>query len=78
MDRHSVQQIDAEKRNALHELNKLIGQALGLAELDIAFIEADCETDSFLKRIKPRYPGSVTRKQGFRSGLNAASRYGAQ
>ena len=57
------------------ELNILIATALDLSAQDLQSIESDCHEDAFLRRIRPRYPGSVTRKQGFRTGLDASSRY---
>jgi SAM-dependent methyltransferase len=75
--RNSPGAIEARKRASLHELNVLVAQAFGLHDEDLEFIESDCWNDSFLKRIKPRYPGTVTRKQGFRTGLNKSSRYGS-
>jgi hypothetical protein len=56
-------------------LNTLVAAALNLSDEDLQSIESDCYEDAFLKRIRPRYPGSVTRKQGFRTGLDASSRY---
>ena len=72
---NSPKAIQDEKRLVLHELNVLVATALGLSGEDLLFLEADCVEDSFLKRIKPRYPGIVTRKQGLRTGLDASSRY---
>jgi len=71
----SPKAIQDEMRHALHELNTLVAAALNLSDEDLQSIESDCYEDAFLKRIRPRYPGSVTRKQGFRTGLDASSRY---
>jgi hypothetical protein len=73
--RYSPKALVAEKRAVLHELNAVVASGLGLTAPDLQFIESDCSNDPFLRRIKPRYPGSVTRKQGFRTGLNGSSRY---
>jgi hypothetical protein len=72
---NSPKAIQEEKRRVLHELNAVVADALGLSSDDLKLIETECQQDSFLKRIRPRYPGSVTRKQGFRTGLDASSRY---
>jgi hypothetical protein len=75
VEANSPNAINAEKGRALHDLNVLVATALGLSAENLQIIEADCLEDAFLKRIKPRYPGSVTRKHGFRKGLDASSRY---
>jgi hypothetical protein len=72
---YSPQSLYEAQRSVLHELNVVVAATLGLNEQELAFIEAELSNDSFLKRIRPRYPGTVTRKQGFRAGLNAGSRY---
>ena len=77
LEAYSPKALQDEKRQVLHELNVLVAAALGLSEEDLQSIESDCHQDAFLKRIKPRYPGSITRKQGFRTGLDASSRYDA-
>lgn len=75
VEAYSPKALQDEKRQVLHELNVLVAAALGLDETELQSIECDCYEDAFLKRIRPRYPGSVTRKQGFRAGLDASSRY---
>jgi len=75
--KYSPKSLQDEKQLALGQLNKLVSAAFNLDAADLSRIESDCAEDSFLRRIKPRYPGSVTRKQGFRTGLDASSRYGA-
>ena len=62
-------------RARIAELDAVVGSALGLDGADIAEIQRDLESDPFLKGIRPRYPGTVTRKQGFRTGLDSAERY---
>ena len=62
-------------QQALSELDMIIGSALGLDADDVNEIQNDLRTDPFLMGIRPRYPGTVTRKQGFRSGLDSDSRY---
>jgi hypothetical protein len=41
----------------------------------MAFVERECRDDPFLARIRPRFPGTDTRRQGFRTGLDSAARY---
>jgi hypothetical protein len=67
--------LEAEKKEAIRELDRLVGAALGLTTGDLETIWSECANDPFLKRITPRYPGTITRKQGFRTGLGAAERY---
>ncbi|MBV5350359.1 hypothetical protein JZU71_04295, partial [bacterium] len=64
-----------EMQAKLNELDQLVGAGLGLDAADITFIQNELRTDPFLKGIRPRYPGTVTRKQGFRTGLNSSDRY---
>lgn len=72
---HHETRLEAEMAARLNELDQLVGAALGLDAADIAFIQHELRTDPFLKGIRPRYPGTVTRKQGFRTGLDSSSRY---
>lgn len=72
---HQEEKLEQEMQAKLNELDQLVGAALGLDEQDIAFIQNELRTDPFLKGIRPRYPGTVTRKQGFRTGLNSSERY---
>lgn len=60
---------------AIGALDALVGDCLGLNAADIASLQQDLATDPFLRGIRPRYPGTVTRKMGFRKGLDSASRY---
>lgn len=60
---------------AINALDQMVGACLGLDESDIAEIQRDLKGDPFLKGIRPRYPGTVTRKQGFRTGLDLEDRY---
>jgi N-6 DNA Methylase len=69
------EQLEATMNDEIHALDHVVGQALGLSDEDIITIRADCGSDPFLKRIKPRYPGTETRKQGFRVGLDSSKRY---
>ena len=59
----------------LTALDAIVGECLGLTPEDIDFIRQDLDTDPFLRGIRPRYPGTITRKQGFRTGLDATDRY---
>lgn len=73
--RYQLDILEANMHAALDHLDRLVGKALGLSDDDITTIQRDLQEDAFLKRIRPRYPGTVTRKQGFLSGLDAADRY---
>lgn len=65
----------AEMERRLDDLDALVGAALGLDMEDITFVQRECREDQFLSRIRPRFPGTDTRRQGFRSGLDSAARY---
>ncbi len=67
--------LEQEMLSALNALDQVVGQCLGLAPADIAEIQRDLREDPFLKGIRPRYPGTITRKQGFRSSLGSSERY---
>jgi hypothetical protein len=69
------QLLEKEMLGRLNDLDQLVGTALGLDPEDISFIQEQLKTDPFLKGIRPRYPGTVTRKQGLRTGLSSSSRY---
>lgn len=60
---------------AIGALDVVVGDSLGLDPADIAALQQDLVSDPFLRGIRPRYPGTVTRKMGFRKGLDSASRY---
>jgi hypothetical protein len=62
---------------AINGLDAVVGEALGLSLEDISALEDDLFSDSFLRGIRPRYPGTITRKMGFREGLDSATRYEA-
>jgi len=75
VQQNSPVRLVTRQRQVIHQLNMIVGVSLGLSHSEIEFIEEDSWNDSFLKRVKPRYPGTVTRKVGFRTGLDAGSRY---
>jgi len=75
LNRHKTDTLLADMNVVLNDLDQLVGLALGLEKSDIEEIQTDLRTDPFLKGIRPRYPGTVTRKQGFRSGLDSDERY---
>ncbi len=72
---HGEENLAAQMVAELDKLDRLIGPALGLDQDDIDFIQSELTSDPFLKGIRPRYPGTETRKQGFRTGLNSSTRY---
>lgn len=72
---HGEAALETEMRDRLAELDQRVGMALGLDAADIAEIQRDLAEDSFLRGIRPRYPGTITRKQGFRVGLDSTGRY---
>jgi N-6 DNA Methylase len=59
----------------IDQIDAIVGPALGLDSLDLSTIQADMVDDPFLKNIKPRYPASVTRLHGYRTGLDSSERY---
>jgi SAM-dependent methyltransferase len=72
---HQEERLTAEMDARLEELDSIVGLCLGLEATDTAFIKQELRDDPFLKGIRPRYPGTVTRKQGFRTGLDSSERY---
>lgn len=72
---HQRDVLTKDMQQALDGLDRIVGHALGLTDDDITEIQRDLQEDAFLQRIRPRYPGTVTRKQGFRTGLDANTRY---
>ena len=73
--KYSPAQVQKKMDDVIEKLDGLVAPALGLTTEDLKSLRSDCATDSFLKRIRPRYPGTVTRKQGFRSKLDSGARY---
>ena len=73
--RFAEETLIADMEHQLDELDALIGAALDLDAEEIAFVQRECREDSFLSRIRPRFPGTDTRRQGFRTGLDSAARY---
>jgi len=72
---HSIGTAEQTMNDTLNRLDRIVGKSLGLDDADIDFIQKELREDAFLKRIKPRYPGKQTRKQGFRTGLDSSDRY---
>lgn len=72
---HKEPVLIAAMKAHLSALDTVVGTALGLSAEDIEEVQRDLEADPFLRGIRPRYPGTVTRKQGFRTGLDSAERY---
>jgi len=75
IEEHQEERLTAEMDARLDELDSIVGLCLGLEPTDTAFIKQELRDDPFLKGIRPRYPGTVTRKQGFRTGLDSSERY---
>jgi hypothetical protein len=71
---HQEERLTAEMDARLDELDRIVGSCLELEPADTAFIKQELRDDPFLKGIRPRYPGTVTRKQGFRTGLDSSER----
>jgi hypothetical protein len=72
---HGEQAMAQAMDDATSALDALVGSCLGLDSTDITSLQQDLATDPFLRNIRPRYPGTVMRKMGFRKGLDSASRY---
>ena len=72
---HEEARLAADMDEILDKLDSIVGACLGLESTDSAFIKQELRDDPFLKVIRPRYPGIVTRKQGFRTGLDSSERY---
>jgi len=76
IDHSQVESFTQAMHQQLDRLDRAVGRALGLTSDDIIFIQQDLMTDAFLRHIRPRYPGTRTRRQGFRSELDLGTRYG--
>lgn len=72
---HQREVLTQKMQHALDQLDRIVGSALGLTHDDITEIQRDLQEDAFLQHIRPRYPGTMTRKQGFRKGLDSKIRY---
>ena len=75
VDKHQEVILEKAMNDALFDLDEIVGNCLGLTGSDILELQKDLITDPFLKGIRPRYPGTITRKQGFRTGLDLEDRY---
>ena len=72
---HQEGALSQAKSDAIAGLDEIVGRCLGLDSADIQEIRRDLAEDPFLRGIRPRYPGTITRKQGFRTGLDSSGRY---
>ena len=75
VDHFNVAALSATMDEVIDRLDRLVGASLGLSDEDIDFIRGDLTSDPFLQRIRPRYPGTINRIQGFRTGLDSETRY---
>ncbi len=73
--RHETPKLEQAMQDSIAALDEIVGECLGLTPDDIMEIQRDLVADPFLKGIRPRYPGTITRKQGFRTGLDSEERY---
>ena len=72
---HGEDALSKAMDEAIYGLDSVVGSCLGLSQEDIERIQRDMIDDPFLRGIRPRYPGTVTRKMGFRKGLDSETRY---
>ena len=72
---HNPRTAEERMQQVVYRLDAIVGAALGLPPDDIVEIQRDMRDDPFLQEIRPRYPGTLTRKQGFRTGLDSTARY---
>lgn len=68
--------LDVAVLECVDEIDAIVGQALGLDEDDIAFIQEELRSDPFLSRIRPRYPYFTPALRGRRLNLERSQRYG--
>jgi hypothetical protein len=59
----------------LNEVDAIVGEAFGLDEKDIAFIQAEMAQDPMLRRVKPNRPFMDRKLKGLREGLESSERY---
>jgi len=68
--------LEDEVEAEVDKIDRIVGEALGLLEEDVSFIQREMAEDSFLSRIRPRYPYFTPAQRGRRRSLETASRYG--
>jgi hypothetical protein len=59
----------------LQELDRIIGEAFGLSQQDIAWIREDLASDPLFSRLQPDEPYVGKQLRGFWKGLDSAERY---
>jgi hypothetical protein len=67
--------LDREIEEEIGRLDSIVGKALGLSPIDIAFLRGEMSNDAFLSRVRPRYPFSRPRQYGRRLNLEREGRY---
>jgi hypothetical protein len=67
--------VEARVEAHVDDIDRVVGDALGLTNQDIAFIQADMRHDPFLGRVRPRYPYFTPALRGRRTSLESTSRY---
>jgi len=67
--------LELEVFRQVDDIDALVGEALGLAPAEIAFVQTDMRDDAFLSRVQPRYPYFTPKQRGRRTALESAQRY---
>jgi hypothetical protein len=67
--------LDAKIEEEIAKLDAIVGKCLGLDEADIETIRHKMTDDSFLSRVRPRYPYFRPRQHGRRLRLERKDRY---
>ena len=67
--------VEVQIETYVDEIDRAVGTALGLTPEEIDFIRSDMREDSFLSRVRPRYPYFTPELRGRRTSLESAMRY---
>jgi len=74
LEAYAPEKVDAEIDTEIAKLDAIVGPALGLTASDAEAIQKDMGEDSFLQRVRPRYPFFRPRQYGRRNNLERRDR----
>ena len=75
LDEFDPVRIEAKVLEHVDQIDRLVGEALGLTVDDITFIQKDMRDDPFFSCVRPRYPYFTPAQRGRRTSLESAHRY---
>ena len=68
--------VEAQVETHVDAIDCVVGAALGLLPEEISFVQMEMRNDSFLSRVRPRYPHFTPALRGRRTSLERTTRYG--